>query len=65
MKKLVNLNGVKMLTKEAQKAIQGGANVCDPCAGKHQGSRCFVNCNPGNVGICDGGGGGPIFCAAF
>ena len=65
MKKLASLKGAKLLTKAAQKAIQGGSNFCDPCAGKPLHARCLVNCQPGNPGRCDTIGGGPPFCAAF
>ncbi|SNZ00115.1 hypothetical protein [Flagellimonas pacifica] len=63
MKKLANLTGVKLLSKAAQKTINGGG--CNPCAGKPQGAKCYVGCDPGNVGRCDILGGGPPFCAAF
>lgn len=52
MKKLGNLLGVNVLTKAAQKSINGGASVCNPCAGKKRFDICYVGCNPGNIGQC-------------
>ena len=52
MKKLASLKGVKSLSRMAQKSINGGAAVCDPCAGKPPGAKCAYQCHKGCPGEC-------------
>ena len=58
MKKLINLKGAQVLSKIAQKEVNGGAKLCNGnCAGRPDGARCFYqgHCNcPGECSMYQG-----------
>ncbi len=59
MKQLMNLAGAQLLSKDQQKAINGGSAVCDPCAGKPIGALCFYGCHKSCPGNCVSSGCAP------
>lgn len=55
MKNLLNLKGVKTLSKDQQTAIHGGGRCKVGCAGKPNGAHCYGAPNCDCPGMCAGG----------